>query len=171
MSDPFRRAARIADVELSEILQISEAAAEMKKAGRDVISLGHGRAGLSHACPGHRRCAQGCFGGRDHLYRHRGHALLRSHRRRLRPVNGYRPEQSEIIVCTGAKQVLFNAFFATLEPGDEVLVPAPYWTSYPDIITVCGGKPVAMPTPQARFPHHPGPASRRDYAENALASC
>ena len=53
---------------------------------------------------------------------------------------------SEIIVCTGAKQVLFNAFFATLDAGDEVILAAPYWTSYPDIVTVCGGVPLVLPT-------------------------
>ncbi|MCX8507675.1 MAG: pyridoxal phosphate-dependent aminotransferase, partial [Rhodobacteraceae bacterium] len=61
-------------------------------------------------------------------------------------VNGYRPDLAEIIVCTGAKQVIFNALFATLEAGDEVILGAPYWTSYPDMIGVCGGRPVVIAT-------------------------
>ena len=51
----------------------------------------------------------------------------------------YRPEQ--VIVGTGGKQILYNAFVATLDPGDEVLVPAPYWVSYPEMVLINGGEP------------------------------
>jgi len=56
----------------------------------------------------------------------------------------YRP--SQISVGTGGKQVLFNALMATVNPGDEVVIPAPYWVSYPDIVMLAGGKPVFVPT-------------------------
>ncbi|MCL6707044.1 pyridoxal phosphate-dependent aminotransferase [Pseudomonas sp. R2.Fl] len=56
----------------------------------------------------------------------------------------YKPEQ--VIVGTGGKQVLFNAFMATINPGDEVVIPAPYWVSYPEMIALCGGKPVYVET-------------------------
>ena len=49
---------------------------------------------------------------------------------------------SQTIVGTGGKHVLFNAFMATLNPGDEVVIPAPYWVSYPDMVLLCGGNPV-----------------------------
>ncbi|MBO9112491.1 MULTISPECIES: pyridoxal phosphate-dependent aminotransferase [Rhizobium/Agrobacterium group] len=52
----------------------------------------------------------------------------------------YKPEQT--IVGTGGKQILFNAFMATLNPGDEVIIPAPYWVSYPEMVAICGGTPV-----------------------------
>ena len=52
----------------------------------------------------------------------------------------YTPEQ--ITVGTGGKQVLYNAFMVTLDPGDEVIIPAPYWVSYPDMVLIAGGKPV-----------------------------
>ena len=58
----------------------------------------------------------------------------------------YKPE--ETIVSTGAKQVLFNAMLATQNPGDEVIIPSPCWVSYPDIVTVCDGKPVLVPCGQ-----------------------
>ena len=58
----------------------------------------------------------------------------------------YKPE--EVMVSTGAKQVLFNAMLATLNPGDEVIIPSPCWVSYPDIVTVCDGKPVLVPCGQ-----------------------
>ncbi|MBC8130140.1 MAG: aminotransferase class I/II-fold pyridoxal phosphate-dependent enzyme, partial [Rhizobiaceae bacterium] len=52
----------------------------------------------------------------------------------------YTPEQT--IVGTGGKQILFNAFMATLNPGDEVIIPAPYWVSYPEMVAICGGTAV-----------------------------
>jgi aspartate aminotransferase len=58
----------------------------------------------------------------------------------------YKPE--EIIVCTGAKQVLFNAMLATLNAGDEVIIPSPCWVTYPDIVTLSDGKPVLIPCSQ-----------------------
>jgi aspartate aminotransferase len=55
---------------------------------------------------------------------------------------------NQITVGTGGKQVLFNALLATVNPGDEVIVPAPYWVSYPDIVLLCDGTPVPVPCPQ-----------------------
>lgn len=52
--------------------------------------------------------------------------------------------ENEIIACTGAKQALFNAFFALLDPGDEVLIPSPYWVSYPAQVKMAGGTPVPV---------------------------
>ena len=58
----------------------------------------------------------------------------------------------EITVGTGGKQVLYNALMATLNPGDEVLIPAPYWVSYPDMVLLAGGEPVIMPAgPESGF--------------------
>ncbi|TIX41673.1 MAG: pyridoxal phosphate-dependent aminotransferase, partial [Mesorhizobium sp.] len=56
----------------------------------------------------------------------------------------YRPEQT--IVGTGGKQILFNAFMATLNPGDEVIIPRPYWVSYPEMVAICGGTPAFADT-------------------------
>lgn len=56
----------------------------------------------------------------------------------------YKPEQ--VIVGTGGKQILFNAFMATINPGDEVIIPAPFWVSYPEMIALCGGTPVYVET-------------------------
>ena len=54
----------------------------------------------------------------------------------------YKP--SQVMVSTGGKQVLFNALLATLNPEDEVIIPAPYWVSYPDMVRLCGGEPVIV---------------------------
>ena len=58
----------------------------------------------------------------------------------------YKPE--EIIISTGGKQVIFNAMLATLNPGDEVIIPSPCWVSYPDIVALADGKPVLVPCGQ-----------------------
>jgi aspartate aminotransferase len=58
--------------------------------------------------------------------------------------NGLNYKPSQVSVGTGGKQVLFNALLATVNPGDEVIVPAPYWVSYPDIVMLAGGKPVIV---------------------------
>ena len=58
----------------------------------------------------------------------------------------YKPE--EIIISTGGKQVIFNAMLATLNKGDEVVIPSPCWVSYPDIVSLADGKPVLVPCGQ-----------------------
>jgi aspartate aminotransferase len=60
--------------------------------------------------------------------------------------NGLDYKPSQTIVGTGGKQVLFNAFMATINPGDEVVIPAPFWVSYPEMIALCGGTPVYVTT-------------------------
>jgi aspartate aminotransferase len=60
--------------------------------------------------------------------------------------NGLDYKWTQTIVGTGGKQILFNAFMATLNPGDEVVIPAPYWVSYPDMVLLCGGEPVFVET-------------------------
>lgn len=64
---------------------------------------------------------------------------------KFRRENGVGYTLDEVTVATGAKQILFNAFMATVNPGDEVIIPTPYWTSYSDIVEICGGVPVLIP--------------------------
>src|SRR5690349_16130693 len=60
--------------------------------------------------------------------------------------NGLDYKPAQVSVGTGGKQVLFNALMATVNPGDEVIIPAPYWVSYPDIVMLAGGGPVVVQT-------------------------
>ena len=60
--------------------------------------------------------------------------------------NGLDYKLSQVIVATGAKHILFNAFLATINPGDEVIIPAPYWVSYPDMVAIANGVVVPVPT-------------------------
>ena len=62
--------------------------------------------------------------------------------RKFKRENGLDYKTAQIIIGTGGKQVLYNALMATLNPGDEVIIPAPYWVSYPDMVLLAGGKPV-----------------------------
>src|SRR6266542_1634608 len=60
--------------------------------------------------------------------------------------SGYQVQPGQVLVTNGGKQAIFNAFATLLDPGDEVLVPAPYWVTYPEAITLAGGVPVFVPT-------------------------
>src|SRR5207245_9413640 len=66
--------------------------------------------------------------------------------RKFKRENGLDYKPSQIIVGTGGKQVLYNALVATLNPGDEVIIPAPYWVSYADIVLLTGATPVVVKT-------------------------
>ncbi len=73
-------------------------------------------------------------------------ALKRAIQEKFSRDNGIEVAPSEILVAPGAKMLLFLAFLATLNPDDEVIIPAPYWTSYPEIVAIMGGRPVILPT-------------------------
>lgn len=145
-SSALRPARRMASVGLSEIVRVSEAAAALKAAGRDVISLGTGEPDFP--TPPHvieAAHAAALAGDTKYTATQGTLALRRAIAEACARDNGFAPTPAEIIVSTGAKQAIFNAFFATLDDGDEVLIAAPYWTSYSDMVTVCGG--VAKPIP------------------------
>ncbi|MET0741925.1 MAG: pyridoxal phosphate-dependent aminotransferase [Microvirga sp.] len=69
--------------------------------------------------------------------------------RKFKRENGLDYTPSQTIVSTGAKHVIYNAFLATLNKGDEVIVPSPYWVSYPEMVALCGGTPVSVATHMA----------------------
>lgn len=144
---PFRRARRAAALDVSEIVQISEAARALKEQGRDILTFGTGEPDFptpAHVIEAAHRAA---LDGETRYPPTQGTAALR--RAIAADVlrwTGVRVEIPEIIVSTGAKQVISNAFLATLDPGDEVIVPAPYWTSYGDIVATCEGVLVPVAT-------------------------
>jgi len=75
-------------------------------------------------------------------------ALRQAIARKFLRDNGIEIDPARVIVGNGAKQLIYEAFAATLNPGDEVIVPSPYWVSYPDIVSVNGGRPVILPCPE-----------------------
>lgn len=143
----LRRATRMGTLGLSEIVRISENATRLRTEGRDVIALSTGEPDFptpDHAIEAANiAMQQGKTGytptaGTIELRQSICAAVLRD--------SGVEYMPSQIVVGTGAKQILFNLFLASLDPGDEVIVPAPYWTTYPDIVSVCGGIPVIVPS-------------------------
>ncbi|MGO4305476.1 pyridoxal phosphate-dependent aminotransferase [Cupriavidus sp. RAF12] len=119
---------------------------ELRAAGRDVIGLTAGEPDFD--TPLHIREAawEAMTAGKTRYTDVGGTADLREAvARKFRRENGLDYTASEIIVSTGAKQVIFNAVLCTVQQGDEVIIPAPYWVSYPDITLLAGGVPVFAP--------------------------
>ncbi|MDM9622840.1 aspartate aminotransferase [Rhizobium sp. AC44/96] len=142
----FRPASRIASVGVSKILQIGAKAAAMKRDGFPVIILGAGEPDFD--TPDNvKEAAKAAIDAGETKYTALDGtpALKKAVAEKFRRENGVDYALDEVTVATGAKQILFNAFMATLDPGDEVIIPTPYWTSYSDIVEICGGTPVLIP--------------------------
>ncbi|HLJ63566.1 MAG TPA: pyridoxal phosphate-dependent aminotransferase, partial [Stellaceae bacterium] len=142
-------ATRLSAVKPSPTIAVTAKARELKAAGRDVIGLGAGEpdfdtpANIQEAAIAAMRRGETRYTDVDGTP-----ALKQAISAKFKRENGleYKPEQ--ISVGTGGKQVLFNALMATVNPGDEVIIPAPYWVSYPDIVLLAGGTPVPIACPQ-----------------------
>ena len=140
-------ARRLGLVKPSPTMAITAKAASLKAAGEDVIGLGAGEPDfdtpehVKEAAIRAMRAGETKYTPVDGLP-----ALKRAIARKFERENGlaYGPEQ--ISVGAGAKHVLYNALMASLDPGDEVVVPAPYWVSYPDMVRLAEGTPVIVPT-------------------------
>jgi len=142
----FRPASRIASVGVSKILRIGARAAAMKREGRPVIVLGAGEPDFD--TPDNVKAAARAAidrGETKYTALDGTPELKEAIAEKFRRENGVAYAPDEITVGTGAKQILFNAFMATLDPGDEVIIPTPCWTSYCDIVEICGGVPVPVP--------------------------
>ncbi len=136
----FRRAKRIAAMEISEIVQLSERAAALRAAGKDVVALSTGEPDFPTPAHVIEAAHNAALAGKT-----RYPATLGTPDLRDAIARGNDVRRAEVIVSTGAKQVLANAMLATLDAGDEVIMPAPYWTSYSDIVAMAGGTPVVLP--------------------------
>ncbi|HUE18352.1 MAG TPA: pyridoxal phosphate-dependent aminotransferase [Stellaceae bacterium] len=140
---------RLSRIKPSPTIAVTSKAREMKAAGRDVIGLGAGEPDFD--TPANiKDAAKRAIDAGDTKYTavDGTPALKKAISAKFKRENGldYGPEQ--ISVGTGGKQVLFNALLATVNPGDEVIVPAPYWVSYPDIVALCDGVPVPVVGPE-----------------------
>jgi len=137
----------LARVKPSPTIAVSQKARELKAAGKDVIGLGAGEPDFD--TPDNiKEAAIAAINAGDTKYTAvDGTAPLKEAIcAKFKRENGLDYTPAEITVGTGGKQVLYNAFGATLNPGDEVLIPAPYWVSYPDMVLLCGGEPVIIDT-------------------------
>lgn len=136
----FRRAERVSAIEISEIVQVSEAARRKQAAGEKVISLGTGEPDFDTPDYVKQAAVEAIWAGDTKYPATKGNpGLIEAIQGKFSRENDLTFQANEIIVSAGAKQILFNAFMATLSPGDEVVVPTPFWTTYLDMVTVCGG--------------------------------
>jgi len=135
----------LARVKPSATLAVTAQARELKRQGRDVIGLGAGEPDFD--TPDNIKAAaieainrgETKYTDADGMPELKAAILAKFARE-----NGLTYAANQIHVASGGKPVIFNAFVATLNPGDEVIVPAPYWVSYPDMVLLAGGEPVTV---------------------------
>lgn len=145
---PQRISARVAAIAPSATLAVDAKAKALKAAGEAVIGFGAGEPDFPTADYIVEAAAQACKNLAMHRYTPAaGLPELREAiaEKTLRD-SGYPVKASQVVVTNGGKHAVFNAFMTLLDPGDEVLLPAPFWTTYPEPIALCGGVPVIIPT-------------------------
>jgi aspartate aminotransferase len=138
-------------VKPSPTIAVTDKARALKAAGRDVIGLGAGEPDFDTPDNIKRAAMAAIESGKASKYTAVDGIpeLKAAVARKFKRENKLDYKPSQIIIGTGGKQVLYNALMATLNPGDEVIIPAPYWVSYPDMVLLAGGEPVAVETRMA----------------------
>lgn len=139
-------------VKPSATIAVTTKARELKAAGRDVIGLGAGEPDFDTPDNIKEAAIEAINGGKTKYTAVDGTPELKQAicAKFLRD-NGLKYEANQVTVSTGGKQVLYNALVATINPGDEVLIPTPYWVSYPDMVLLAGGEPVVIEADQKTF--------------------
>lgn len=138
---------KIASIAPSLTLAISAKANELKAAGERVINFGVGEPDFN--TPEHiiQAAKDALDAGYTKYVAAAGlPALKKSICKKLKEDNNLEYEPSQIIVSNGGKHALYNALYAIIEDGDEVIIPVPYWLSYPELVKICGGVPVYVNT-------------------------
>ena len=138
---------RMSRIKASPSIVISAKAMEMARAGHDVIALSAGEPDFD--TPDNIKIAamRAIIEGRTKYSPVNGLPEFREAVcRKLERENGLSYAPDQLLVCNGGKQVIYNALTATLDPDDEVIIPAPFWVSYPDMVLLSGGTPVVVAT-------------------------
>ncbi|WP_413991129.1 pyridoxal phosphate-dependent aminotransferase [Labrys okinawensis] len=131
----------------SATIAVSQKARELKAAGRDIIGLGAGEPDMDTPDNIKQAAIDAMMRGETKYPPVSGIPQLREAiAAKFKRENGLDYKPSQTIVGTGGKQILFNGLMATLNRGDEVVIPTPYWVSYPEMVALCGGTPVFAPT-------------------------
>jgi aspartate aminotransferase len=134
-------------VKPSPTMAITNKARELKAAGFDVIGLGAGEPDFDTPENIKQAAIEAIKAGHTKYTAVDGiPELKRAISEKFQRENGLAYKPSEITVGAGGKQVLYNALLATLDPGDEAIIPSPYWVSYPDIVLLAGAEPVIVET-------------------------
>ncbi|MDX1916392.1 MAG: pyridoxal phosphate-dependent aminotransferase [Rickettsiaceae bacterium] len=139
---------RVTKIKLSPTLAFNARAANLKKLGKDIISLTVGEPDFDTPQNIKKSAIRAINDGKTKYTDVDGVSLLKEAViNKLRRENGLDYELNQITICAGGKQVIYNLFMASLDEGDEVIIPSPYWASYPDIVTIAGGKPIIVDCP------------------------
>ncbi|MBM3600026.1 MAG: pyridoxal phosphate-dependent aminotransferase [Alphaproteobacteria bacterium] len=139
---------RLQRIKPSPTIAVTQKARELKAAGRDVIGLGSGEPDFDTPVHIRTEAIAAINRGETRYTDVDGTpALKKAICGKFARENGLTYQPNQITVGTGGKQVLYNALMATLNPGDEVIIPAPYWVSYPDMVQLAEGTPVAVDCP------------------------
>jgi aspartate aminotransferase len=143
-----RVSARVAAISESATLAVDAKAKALKSAGHDVIGFGAGEPDFPTPEPIVAAAIAACSDPAMHHYTPAGGlpALRAAIAEKTRRDSGYEVSQAQVLVTNGGKQAVYEAFATLLDPGDEVLLPAPYWTTYPEAIRLAGGVPVVIET-------------------------
>ena len=166
---PFLSAA-LDRVKPSATIAVTDKARALKAAGRNVIGLGAGEPDFDTPANIKLAAIHAIEAGKTKYTDVDGipelkEAIIAKFQRE----NGLTYKPNQIIVGTGGKQVLYNALMATINPGDEVIIPAPYWVSYPEMVALAGGEPVPVVCPRReRLQAAAGGAGQGDHAEDQV---
>ncbi|MGW3043183.1 pyridoxal phosphate-dependent aminotransferase [Kitasatospora sp. NPDC001159] len=141
-----RVSARIGAIAESATLAVDAKAKALKAAGRPVIGFGAGEPDFPTPDYIVEAAVEACRDPRNHRYTPAGGLpeLKAAIAAKTLRDSGYEVDASQVLVTNGGKQAIYEAFAAILDPGDEVIVPAPYWTTYPESIRLAGGVPVEV---------------------------
>ncbi len=138
-------ASRLSRIKPSATNALTGKVAELKAGGADIISLGAGEPDFDTPDNIKQAAIDAINRGETKYTPVPGTIALRQAIcAKFKRENGLDYDPGQIIVCTGGKQVIFNALMATLDEGDEVIIPAPYWVSYPDMVALAEGTPVIL---------------------------
>ena len=141
---------RLSAIAPAETMEMAARAAKLRRLGIDVVSLSQGEPDFDTPEHIQQAAVRAIHDGRTRYTESAGVLSLREAiTHKMQQDHGLAFDPGEVSVSAGAKQVIFNAFFATLNPGDEVLVPAPCWVSYPEIVKLTGGTPRVLDCPRA----------------------
>ncbi|MES2204191.1 MAG: pyridoxal phosphate-dependent aminotransferase [Pseudomonadota bacterium] len=137
---------RTNQIEPSATLAVAAKAAALKAQGKDIIALNLGEPDFDTPEPIKEAAAAAMKAGKTKYTLVEGTVELRKAIiEKFKRENGLSYELNEIIVSNGAKHSIYNALAALINPGDEVIIPAPYWVSYPDMVKLVDGVPVILP--------------------------
>jgi aspartate aminotransferase len=144
MMMPFLSAA-LDRVKPSATIAVTDKARALKAAGRNVIGLGAGEPDFDTPANIKLAAIHAIEAGKTKYTDVGGIPELKAAIiAKFQRENGLTYTPNQVVVSTGGKQVLYNALMATINPGDEVIIPAPYWVSYPEMVALAGGEPVAI---------------------------